>query len=56
MMENTGKLLGEIADLKAYKYQVEKALARIENWQKEAGPNSGYTLEKVLDIFREETR
>ena len=53
MMENTAKLLGEIAELKEYKHQVGKALARIEYWQKVAVPSSKQTLEKVLNIFKE---
>lgn len=56
MMENTAKLLDQIAALKEYQHRVGKALARIERWQKEAGPNSGYTLEKVLSIFKEEVK
>ena len=54
MMENTAKLLDEIAKLKEYKHHVGKALARIEHWQKVAGPISEETLREVLDIFKEE--
>ena len=54
MMENTAKLLDEIAELKGYQHQVGKALARIEYWQKVAVPSSQQTLEKVLSIFGEE--
>ena len=54
-MQNTAKLLDEIAELKKYKHQVGKALARIEHWSNtDAGPNSQKTLERVLSIFREE--
>lgn len=57
MMQNTAKLLDEIAELKKYKYRVGKALARIENWQKEvAEPIRQRTLERVLSIFDEETK
>ena len=56
MMETTAKLLDEIAGLKGYKHQVGKALARIEHWQDEAGPNSKQTLERVLSIFDEEVK
>ena len=62
MMENTAKLLDEIAGLKEYKHQVGKALARIENWdtRKVSNPSTQEritekeTLETVLRIFREE--
>ena len=57
MMENTAKLLDEIARLKEYKHQVGKALARIEYWQQNAvtEPNNKQTLDRVLSIFKEET-
>ena len=56
MMQNTAKLLDEIAELKEYRHQVEKALARIEHWSNtDAGPNSQQTLERVMSIFKEET-
>ncbi|MCK4735386.1 MAG: hypothetical protein KAT65_23235 [Methanophagales archaeon] len=56
MMEHTAKLLDEIAELKKYKHQVGKALARIEHWQKGAAePIRQQTLERVLGIFEEET-
>ena len=54
MMQNTAKLLDEIAKLKKYKHQVGKALARIEHWQKVAVPLSEETLREVLNIFKEE--
>ena len=58
MMENTAKLLDEIAKLKKYKHQVGKALARIEH-RCDSG-NSGIsektTLETVLRIFEEEVK
>ena len=55
MMENTAKLLDEIAGLKEYRHQVMKALARIEHWQKGAPePIRQQTLERVLSIFEEE--
>ena len=62
MMENTAKLLDEIAELKEYKYQVGKALARIENWHTRKVRNENtngriiekQTLETVLRIFEEE--
>ena len=56
MMENTAKLLDEIAELKEYKHQIGNALARIEHWQKEVvEPIRRQTLERALSIFEEET-
>lgn len=58
MMEHTAKLLGEIADLKEYKHQVGKALARIEHWCDNGNPDitEKATLETVLRIFKEEVK
>ena len=48
------EMYNEIAELKEQLHQHGKAIARIENWEKVAGPNSGWTLKRVLDIFKEE--
>ena len=62
MMENTAKLLGEIAGLKEKLHKHGKVIARIEQWhtRKVENPNAqarlteGETLETVLRIFKEE--
>ena len=64
MMENTAKILNKIAELKKYRHQVGKALARIEHWhtRKVSNPNTQgrkteeETLETVLRIFEEELK
>lgn len=58
MVEHIAKLLDQIAELKEYKHQVGEALARIEYWQQNVvtEPNNRQTLEKVLDIFKEEIK
>lgn len=65
MMETTAKLLGEIVELKEYRHQVGKALARIEYWRDgleeskgtfEARDAEWEILERVLRIFKEEIK
>ena len=63
MMENTTKLLDQIAELKEYRHRVGKALARIDHWHNRVGENTEAfeakeaewkTLETIVRIFKEE--
>ena len=62
MMENTAKLLGDIAGLKEKLHKHDKAIARIEQWLTRGVSNPDTegriierkTLEAVLRIFEEE--
>ena len=56
MMKNTTKLLDQIAELKEYRHQIGKALARIESWHDRLGQGvePSETLEMILRIFKEE--
>ena len=57
MMENTTKLLDEIAELKEKLHKHDKAITRIGHWQKGVTePIRRQTLERVLSIFDEETK
>lgn len=64
MMENTAKLLGEIAELKEKLHKHDKAIAGIEQWlaRDVSNPNTEgriverKTLEAVLRIFKEEEK
>ena len=63
MMQNTAKLLDDIAGLKGKLHQHGKAIARIEQWltRDVSNPNTEgriverETLKAVLRIFKEET-
>ena len=55
MMENTAKLLNEIAELKEKLHKHGKAIERIEQWYTtETRETERQTLETVLRIFRKE--
>ena len=64
MMENTAKLLDEIAKLKEKLHKHDKAIARIDQWltRDVSNPNTeGRTIERetlkaVLRIFEEEEK
>ena len=62
MMENTAKLLGEIAELKEKLHKHDKAIARIESWYDRVGLEAKAreiewrTLWTVLRIFKEEVK
>ena len=61
MMQNTAKLLGEIAELKEKLHKHDKAIAEIEQWltRDVSNPNTEgriverETLKAVLRIFKE---
>ena len=63
MMQNTTKLLDQIAELKEYRHRVGKALARIGHWHNRVGKETAAseareaewkTLETIVRIFKEE--